>query len=157
MKTNSQMAQMLKLADKDFKAAIKPMFNVSQQVTSKPPPPAPKKKWGLWLFSTEQISLSMFLPNMIPTEHQGATRPTKTKQKKSGGNTYAQQLGNGPARLPLSHWPFTCWIITPLSNKATLPVTNPSVFSTFPCFVQSIFYIPDLTGPCRYIGQVLKC
>lgn len=39
MKTNSQMAQMLKLADKDFKAAIKSMFNVSQQVTSKPPPP----------------------------------------------------------------------------------------------------------------------
>ena len=37
MKTNSQMAQMLKLADKDFKAAIKSMFNVSQQVTSKTP------------------------------------------------------------------------------------------------------------------------
>ena len=30
MKTNSQMAQMLKLADKDFKAAIISMFNVSQ-------------------------------------------------------------------------------------------------------------------------------
>lgn len=37
MKTNSHMAQMLKLADKDFKAAIKSMFNVSQQVTSKTP------------------------------------------------------------------------------------------------------------------------
>lgn len=34
MKTNSQMAQMLKLADKDFKAAIISMFNVSQYFTA---------------------------------------------------------------------------------------------------------------------------
>lgn len=62
MKTNSQMAQMLKLADKDFKAAIKPMFNVSQQVTSKPPPPLPKKNEDFGFLAQSKFPYPCFFP-----------------------------------------------------------------------------------------------
>lgn len=87
----------IELADKDFKVAMIPMLIVSQQVTNKI-----SNNTRISAFQHRASFPIHTLPTMIPV-YKPETRPTRRKQKKSGTNTDAQQLGKGPSRWLLPH------------------------------------------------------